>query len=259
MIKKLAYLCFVLLLTAQAVFAELGSVVENTLWTVCIDGGGTKTTVSIISAWGMSEEFCLDGAVYSEGVMLPAANIPDPLAVQMLVDSIFELKVWDYLASDWIELGCVTQHLSVVAGISGAGSLDQQNQWMDLLAAHGVSREHIYLRSDVELALETVGPSGLVLICGTGSVCLGKRDEQRFRAGGLGWFLGDEGSGFRIAKAAIAAALAQEVGAGPATSLAPCVSAYLESTWGDASVRALSLRVFEGRVLPKQIAAFAPQ
>jgi N-acetylglucosamine kinase-like BadF-type ATPase len=44
---------------------------------------------------------------------------------------------------------------------------------------------------------------GLILICGTGSILLGKINNQLIRIGGWGWKIGDYGSGYEIGKNAI--------------------------------------------------------
>jgi N-acetylglucosamine kinase-like BadF-type ATPase len=49
---------------------------------------------------------------------------------------------------------------------------------------------------------------GLILIAGTGSIALGRNERgQRVRVGGWGYLLGDEGSGFFIARAALSAVM----------------------------------------------------
>lgn len=61
---------------------------------------------------------------------------------------------------------------------------------------------------DVAFAAGTVAPSGALLVAGTGSMAAAI--EQRrlaARAGGYGWLLGDEGSGFWLGREAVRAAL----------------------------------------------------
>jgi N-acetylglucosamine kinase-like BadF-type ATPase len=60
--------------------------------------------------------------------------------------------------------------------------------------------------NDVELVLAagTVGGWGIALVAGTGSIAHGKaRDGRTVRAGGWGYILGDEGSGYSIASQAL--------------------------------------------------------
>ncbi|MFB5189487.1 N-acetylglucosamine kinase [Alicyclobacillus fastidiosus] len=58
------------------------------------------------------------------------------------------------------------------------------------------------------LAAGTRGQSGVVLIAGTGSIAVGESTTgQIARAGGYGYLLGDEGSGFAIGRAGLMAAI----------------------------------------------------
>ncbi|WP_020502193.1 N-acetylglucosamine kinase [Sciscionella marina] len=64
--------------------------------------------------------------------------------------------------------------------------------------------------SDVEIAFAsaTGAPSGTALVAGTGSIAVGVREHRKVRlAGGYGWLLGDEGSGFWLGREAIRACL----------------------------------------------------
>lgn len=66
----------------------------------------------------------------------------------------------------------------------------------------------------------TLGEPGVLLLAGTGSLALALGpDGQEVRAGGWGYLLGDEGSGYWIGREAIRAALRAEDGRGPQTSL----------------------------------------
>jgi N-acetylglucosamine kinase-like BadF-type ATPase len=72
----------------------------------------------------------------------------------------------------------------------------------------------------VALAGALGGQPGAVVISGTGSIAYGVDAAGRTaRAGGWGWILGDEGSGYDIGRRAIMAALAAEDGTGPGTGL----------------------------------------
>jgi N-acetylglucosamine kinase-like BadF-type ATPase len=67
------------------------------------------------------------------------------------------------------------------------------------------------------------GP-GIVVICGTGSICYGRDGAGRAaRSGGWGYILGDEGSGYWIGRRALAAVMRAADRRGPATALTPRV------------------------------------
>jgi N-acetylglucosamine kinase-like BadF-type ATPase len=62
--------------------------------------------------------------------------------------------------------------------------------------------QHQIIVNDAELVLAAGTPEGwgVALICGTGSICFGKAPNgETARAGGWGYLLGDEGSGYAIA------------------------------------------------------------
>ena len=72
------------------------------------------------------------------------------------------------------------------------------------------------------------GP-GIVLIAGTGSICYGRNEAgQAARAGGWGYLLGDEGSGWWIGRRTLSAVMRAGDGRGPATLLTERVLAHLE-------------------------------
>jgi N-acetylglucosamine kinase len=70
---------------------------------------------------------------------------------------------------------------------------------------------------------------GIVVVAGTGSIAYGTNTAgQAARAGGWGYLLGDEGGGFWIGRAALAAVVRQFDGRGPETRLTELVLTHLE-------------------------------
>lgn len=64
------------------------------------------------------------------------------------------------------------------------------------------------------------GGPGIIVIAGTGVICFGRTPAgEIIRVGGWGYLLGDEGSGFSVAQAALIAALKDWDGRGAATAL----------------------------------------
>ncbi len=57
----------------------------------------------------------------------------------------------------------------------------------------------------VALYAETRGDPGVITIAGTGSVIVGFNGKERFRYGGLGWLIADEGSAYWIGREALRA------------------------------------------------------
>ncbi|HEY3630734.1 MAG TPA: BadF/BadG/BcrA/BcrD ATPase family protein [Jatrophihabitantaceae bacterium] len=70
------------------------------------------------------------------------------------------------------------------------------------------------------------GGPGVVITAGTGTNCLGVNGDRIERADGFGYLLGDDGSGFAIGRAGVAAALRAREGRGPATSLVDVLDAH---------------------------------
>ncbi|MBL8294400.1 MAG: ATPase [Bryobacterales bacterium] len=101
-------------------------------------------------------------------------------------------------------------------GFSG-GPQDKQPLIEEMFTVRTLS-----VTTDALIALvgATSGEPGLITIAGTGSIALGRNAEGKIaRAGGWGYVFGDEGGGFDIVRQALRAALRQEEGWGPQTSL----------------------------------------
>jgi N-acetylglucosamine kinase-like BadF-type ATPase len=84
------------------------------------------------------------------------------------------------------------------------------------------ARARVVVVNDALVALVAgVGEApGIVIICGTGSIAYGRNAQNRAaRAGGWGYILGDEGSGYWIGCRALRAVARAADGRGPATAL----------------------------------------
>ncbi|MGJ0202617.1 ATPase [Leucobacter sp. gxy201] len=97
---------------------------------------------------------------------------------------------------------------AIVAGVAGADSPPAAQRFRELVAINrpGVPVEVVH---DSELLLATAGlESGVAVISGTGSAAWA-RDERggNARAGGWGYLLGDEGSGYWVTRMAMRHAL----------------------------------------------------
>ena len=113
---------------------------------------------------------------------------------------------------------------SACLGFSG-GPKDKEALLQRILAS---DRTKVTNDAVIALAGALGGQPGLITIAGTGSVAFGRNaGGQTARAGGWGYIFGDEGGAFWIVGQALRAALRQEEGWGPATSLG---SALLEAT-----------------------------
>lgn len=151
--------------------------------TVGVDAGGTSTVAALAN----------DGE-FVRSVAGPAANASSAgiaYAAQTIADTVL-------LALD----GAHPHALFV--GAAGAGRAQVASELKDVLQAR-FPESRIDVRDDAYIALRAVVPQGdgVVLISGTGSIAYAERGSESFRAGGYGYLLGDEGSGYSIGAAAL--------------------------------------------------------
>lgn len=110
---------------------------------------------------------------------------------------------------------------AIALGIAGAGRPDDDGVLRAILRRIGF-RERVVVTNDAHVAFIAGSPRrvGLALVCGTGSIAWGRNASGEIaRAGGWGWRLGDEGSGFWIGERALRGVLRGRDGRGPATAL----------------------------------------
>ncbi|MGH9367002.1 MAG: N-acetylglucosamine kinase [Thermoanaerobaculia bacterium] len=110
---------------------------------------------------------------------------------------------------------------AVALGIAGAGRPEDAAVLTEILRRIGF-RERVAVTNDAHIALVAGSPGrvGVALVCGTGSIAWGRNAAgETARAGGWGWHVGDEGSGYWIGERAIRQVLRARDGRGPATVL----------------------------------------
>lgn len=152
---------------------------------VAVDGGGTKT------------EFC-------------AFNVNDCSKIYFYTKStnyksvgkeeaVINLKSgFHYL---FHELELKKENIGgMVLGFSGYDSEQDFEVYDEALSFLNFDRTKIYLCNDSELAFHAAGTfPGIVIICGTGSIALGiDAKGNKYRAGGWGSCISDQGSGYWI-------------------------------------------------------------
>ena len=173
---------------------------------VGIDAGGTKTRLACC----FSDEATTR---YFEG---PGINVKrdgiDP-AISTCVQVIMDACGDDLVHSQ----------LVLCAGMAGAGRREDRDRIAsrlnEVLPIPG--QNQIAILTDAEVAHYAAHreESGILIILGTGSIILAKTRSGRFvRAGGWGSVLGDEGGGYRLAQAGLAA-VADAFDGGPPTRL----------------------------------------
>jgi N-acetylglucosamine kinase-like BadF-type ATPase len=202
-----------------------------------VDGGGTKTELILVDP---------AGTVLARH-LAPGCNpsqVGPEQARAVLVDSLQAL-------CSKLPAGSVQSTLLCMAG--------SPDFWRETAAAlAGFGRITTTDDSLPVLELATGGAPGLVLHAGTGSFVAARAPDGSIHyAGGLGWKLGDPGSGFDLGRRAIAAALL-ELQAGPAAPRSPLAEALCAHT-GLAGYPANSRFFYHDAAANERIAAFAPR
>jgi glucosamine kinase len=167
-----------------------------------VDSGGSKTTAVIVDAQGQEQGRGSAGASNPHNIGLEPAMRNLRLAIERAIQA----------------AGCRVPPQRAWLGISGFSHATDYDIFYPYL--HDLA-DMIHMTNDGELALSTLkGAIGVAIIAGTGSIVLGRNAQgQPARAGGWGYLLGDEGSGYYIAQQALHAAVRAADGRGPATIL----------------------------------------
>jgi len=199
------------------------------------DGGGTKTKVVCLS---------LKNTLIGESSFGPLN--PNGASVAEVCRTVSG-------ALQWMEsLGTCTALAVSTAGISNP---EVSSLLTRLLSENGY-HEKLKLMGDQESALfGAVGSIGAVLVAGTGSICFGRSSlQQTARAGGYGYLVDDEGSGYAIGRDILAAVLRASDGRIPPTRLTGLLNA--KKNWSD--IPAMMRNLYRDTLEKAEIAALAP-
>lgn len=202
-----------------------------------IDAGGTKTVCQLAN----------DRAEVLAEVRRGGANLQavGELEVEKVLHEVMEEAIGD---RDIVPAG-------ICLGIAGVDRPDDALVVRAIMRRIGYKARTIVV-NDALVALEAGAPGqpGVVVIAGTGSIAYGRNERnQAARAGGWGYVLGDEGSGYWIGRAALRAVLRAADRRGPATRL----SGLLLDYYGVPKAPDLIHQVYQGVLRPSAIAALA--
>jgi N-acetylglucosamine kinase-like BadF-type ATPase len=142
----------------------------------------------------------------------------------------------------------------LVVGAAGAGREPERSELRESLRMERLAPKTL-VTGDLDIALEAAFGSdpGIVVVSGTGSIAVARnQDGTMHRRGGYGWQMGDEGSGFAIARGALQAVGKARDGRGPTTALTESILAAGPSKDFDTLLR------WSMAVEPGEIAALAP-
>lgn len=138
--------------------------------------------------------------------------------------------------------------LSAWIGVAGAETMGMRAALRDA-ALEALDARDVWISHDGRLILAAAGVrTGIAVVAGTGSSVYGlSADGRGVAVGGWGHLLGDEGSGYDIARQALRAATQATDGRGPRTRL----SEGLLTALGVRSVRALRRRCYPAPPVPE--------
>jgi N-acetylglucosamine kinase-like BadF-type ATPase len=142
----------------------------------------------------------------------------------------------------------------LVVGAAGAGRATEARELQQALRGEAIAQT-VVVTTDIAIALEgALGPgAGIVLSAGTGSIAIARdASGASHRAGGYGWQMGDEGSGYAIGRAALGAVSRATDGRGAETALSARLLEATRSADFDELVR------WTATAGPPEVAALAP-
>ncbi|MCC9308849.1 ATPase [Kitasatospora sp. RB6PN24] len=199
-----------------------------------LDAGGTRTRAVLVD--GVGEVLGRGTAAGAN----PAGSDPDAALATLATAVTAALATRDPATVT----GCLI-------GLAGHRSLPDPAEFADRCRAALQLRCPVRVVPDVVPALAAGGVpdgTGTVLIAGTGSICVRLAGHRpRTQRGGLGWLLGDEGSGFWLGRGALRAAIEYPAGALAAAVRRECAAD---------SPRELVRWAYAGP--PRRLAALAP-
>ncbi len=204
-----------------------------------VDGGGTKTELILVDSAGTVV------ATHTAPGCNPSQTGPAK-AHDLLLASLTALLGESRIDNQKLKIGAI--HLYM------AGSPSFWSEFASTLTGYG--RVVTGADSVPVLELATNGAAGLVLHAGTGSFVAARAPDGSIHyAGGLGWKLGDAGSGFDLGRRGIAQALLELQGWARPSELGEALKAHT----GLADVSALTRFFHADPEANARIAAFAPR
>ena len=205
-----------------------------------IDGGGTKTSAVIMNA---SKD------VLAEGEAGPSN--PLRVGVEHAVANI--LKATEDACDHG---GLIAADISAATlGIAGVRSRDIRERVKESFCKR-LNIKDTTVVTDAEIALfgTTLGKPGLVVIAGTGSICLGKNEKgETAISDGWGPLAGDEGGGAGIAQTALHTIAKASDGRGKKTALTERAAEYFRASGPEN----LIVAIYSPQVDNLRIAGFA--
>lgn len=200
--------------------------------------GGQSSTLALVAT--------VSGKILGTGWGGPSNHIHEPGGVERL-----QSALRDSISSALQSVGGTADRVCCVClGMSGVSQLAGE------IARALFPAAEILVRHDAVTALAgaSIGQPGVVVIAGTGAVAYGQlADGRSARAGGWGYIMGDEGSGYDIGCGALRAATQASDGRGRATLLVE----YIPQHFGLADLHAVHRGIYSYQITRPQIAGLA--
>jgi N-acetylglucosamine kinase-like BadF-type ATPase len=205
-----------------------------------VDGGGTKTQIAL-----MNEA----GEVTCEGFAGPSN--PLRVGVETAVTNVIK-AINEACDRDGVSRGDIT---SATLGLAGVRRADLKRSVREsFMNKIGIRKVEVITDAEIALFATTLGKPGLVVIAGTGSVCLGKNEKGEMAiSGGWGPLAGDEGGGVGIAQQALHTIAKASDGRGVPTMLSQRASEYFRASGPEN----LIVAIYSPQVDNSRIAGFA--
>ena len=205
-----------------------------------VDGGGTKTQISLMNE---------SRQVRCEGFAGPSN--PLRVGVETAVTNILK-AINQACDRDGVSRGDIT---AATLGLAGVRRADlKQSVRESFRKRSGIRKVEVVTDAEIALYATTQGKPGLVVIAGTGSVCLGKNEKGEMAiAGGWGPLAGDEGGGVGIAQQALHTIAKASDGRGVPTMLSQRASEYFRASGPEN----LIVAIYSPQVDNSRIAGFA--
>ncbi len=144
---------------------------------------------------------------------------------------------------------------AIAVGAAGAGDEAVRSALASALASR-FPHARVAVRDDAHIALRAAIPvgDGIVVIAGTGSIAYAEVGGNSRRAGGYGYLLGDEGSGYAIGVGALRRLLQTAQAHAPQDPMLTALSLQI----GSNGAREAIARIYASRTPVADIAACAP-
>jgi N-acetylglucosamine kinase-like BadF-type ATPase len=178
---------------------------SNKRFFIGIDGGGTKTTAALC---------CNQGQILAHAVADASNVLSRPWdEVEQTLRRLIEQVIR--------QAGAVRDEIdAILFGLAGADRPQVKRLILTAFEYDFLDKLHVDNDAIPALFSGTWGAPGVVLIAGTGSIAYGLSGSgRRYRVGGWGYLVGDEGSGFDLGRQAVSAVMREFDGRGKRTML----------------------------------------